>query len=687
MFYFQKMKSILTLCHFEHSEKSIQPVGCFIANKIFPYVEMTERHSKFMIPDTLQRFLLLSCLVLTCLWSPQATAQKSSIPPKADKFFQQARLLYLQADTVQALELLEKAIQKHEPYVEAWALKGKIEKELKQWEASRKSYQKIASINPREKWKVLYQFGRIEMDRKDYVKAIAEFDACLLESNIPASTTKNAQKQKDICNFRIQAVANPVDFNPLPLNAFVNSKESEYLPAITADGTRLFFTRRIGDDAYANEDFYFSDNENGEWKEALSLDKPINGEKSQEGALSISPDGKRLFYAANDPLNPGGFDLYYSYEVEGEWLRPVNIGKPINTRHWESQPSISADGKTLYFASNRPGGLGGLDIWKSELIDNKWQAPINLGQSINTEKDEQCPFIHADGQTLYFSSKGHLGMGDADLFMSTLKNDGNWEQAENLGYPINTERNENSLIVNIEGTKAWYSRYVDEEAFNLFTFDLPKSVQPVFTTYVKGLVSDSEEEGKGLEASIAITDVETGEVINTVNSDAQDGSFLLSLPIGKNYAFSVEKEGYLFYSNNFSLAEATASEPYELNILLSPVKVGKAVVLKNIFYETGSYELLSSSFVELNTLLDLLNENESLAIEIVGHTDNQGSEQSNQQLSEERAKSVYAYLMEKGIAANRLKYTGKGESQPIADNETEAGRATNRRTEFIITAQ
>ncbi len=608
---------------------------------------------------------------------------QGQIPKKADKFFQQARMETLSGNTENALELLNKAIKIHPKYTEALALRAKIYSDAQDWDKAKEAYLDIAVVSPSEAWKVYFQLGRMEMEQQKYTEAIAEFERCQQESNIPKKTADRAAKNIENCRFRINAMKNPVPFEAVSLGDSINSNYDEYLPTFTADGQEIYFTRRIGEGARADEDFYRSVLVEGEWTKAQDVGKPINTEASSEGALTISPDGKRLFFAANKPDRPGGFDIFYSYQVEGEWLMPTTIHRPVNTRHWESQPSISADGKELYFTSKRNGGYGGIDIWVSRLVDNQWQEPENLGEEINTPEDDQCPFIHPDGMTMYFSSKGHLGMGDADIFKATRQADGTWGDVQNIGYPINTSANENSMVVNTAGDKAYYSRFVEGNGFDLFSFDLPKEAQPMFVTYVKGKVYDQETQ-KMLDAQVEIIDLESGKTLQTLNTDKVKGDFLLTLPSGKDYAFNVSKEDYLFYSDHFSLKDKNTSEPYLLDIGLQSVKVGESTILKNIFFETAKYELKSSSFVELDKLVSLLKENPSMNIKVIGHTDNVGDESGNLMLSKNRAKSVYDYLVGKGIDRGRLSFDGKGETQPIAANDTEDGRAENRRTEFVI---
>ncbi|MEL6924644.1 MAG: OmpA family protein [Bacteroidota bacterium] len=491
----------------------------------------------------------------------------------------------------------------------------------------------------------------------------------------------------------------------MSLGTNLNTNQAEYLPSFTADGETLIYTRVVR----GQEDFYYSTMENGEWLAGLPL-TAINTPAS-EGAQSISANGKiMVFTACSRKDGLGECDLYYSEVRNNRWTPPANMGEPINTRGWESQPALSADGSILYFASRRPGGLGSIDIWRSERkADGKWTEPINVGAPINTPMEDKAPFLHHDGQTLYFMSEGHPGMGGHDLYLSRKNTDGSWSEPKNLGYPINTKGHEGALVISLDGRKAYfstnqkytetdegiYSAAVKGNETDIYSFDLYEDVRPLPVTYVKATVKDAETK-KALVASVEFVDLATGQVQANAYTD-KEGEFLVCLPLGKDYALNVAKKQYLFHSENFALSNnSQLDKPYLLDIALQPIKLdvatdqpsevtaAKPVVLKNVFFDTGSNVLQSTSFIELQKLAQLLKENTTLRIQINGHTDDVGSDTDNQKLSENRAKAVYQYLLEQGIPEGQLSYKGFGETQPIADNTTEAGKQANRRTEFII---
>jgi outer membrane protein OmpA-like peptidoglycan-associated protein len=500
-----------------------------------------------------------------------------------------------------------------------------------------------------------------------------------------------AAKSIKSCEFAVNAMKNPVPFNPVSVGSGINTNDDEYWPSITADGQTLMFTRQpnISNNpdfkGVVQEDFYISYFVNNVWQKAFNAGAPLNTIQN-EGAQTLSSDGSYMYFTAcNRPDGLGNCDLYFSAFNNGKWSEPYNLGAPVNTNHWESTPSISADGKTLFFSSSRPGGYGGKDIWLTRLNDkNKWTEPVNLGSVINTEGDEMSPFIHFDGKTLYFASDGRVGMGGFDLFVSRMKDDSTWTEPQNLGYPINTFNDEMGLIIESGGQKAYYSSVRDKSrGKDIFSFNLYEAVRPNPVSYIKGKVYDKMT-GRLLKAEYELINLSTGKIIiKNVTDDT--GNFLVCLPSGYNYGINVSKPGYLFYSENFMLEGIhTASKPYIKKIVLNPAIVGEKMQLSNVFYEIDSWQLKKESITELDNLVSLLSENSNLVMEIGGYTDSTGSEQYNMALSEKRALSVVNYLIKRGISSDRLKYKGYGNTSPLGDNVTSEGRKLNRRTEAKI---
>lgn len=475
------------------------------------------------------------------------------------------------------------------------------------------------------------------------------------------------------------------DFNPINLGDSINSIRSEYYPSFTINDSLLVFTRRMQG---IREDFYQSTLQpNGSY----TLAKPIAGALNEEpakGGINMSPDGDWLFFAGNFATGGfGDFDIYFCQATPQGWSTPYNLGNSINTESWESSPSISPDKQTLYFSSNRPGGYGGKDLYMSKRrLNGSWEPAENMGPQINSAADDLAPFIHADNQTLYFTSGGHPGYGGSDLYVAHAEPDGKWSKPENLGFPINTIDDDGSLIVSANGSTAYFSSFRSDSRgqLDLYRFELPTYARARKTQWVRGKVYDKTS-GKSLPSVVEITDLTTGQLVNKLITD-ETGNYLITLPAGKNYSFTVSRKGYLFFSERFTLEKSSNDSSFSKDIPLEPILVNASFELKNIEFKTGLATLEPASFVELDKLTGLLKENEGLRVEIGGHTDNVGVVSDNQKLSEARAKSVVQYLINKGIDSKRLTAKGYGSSKPIADNTTELGRAKNRRTEMKVLA-
>jgi outer membrane protein OmpA-like peptidoglycan-associated protein/tetratricopeptide (TPR) repeat protein len=632
--------------------------------------------------------LVLAAAILFCHVSFSQAVTLEHARKSAQNHYHAADNAYAFGRYALADSLLKLAIESEKNFIDAHWMKGVINFEgLRNFDEATKELKIVEQLNPNFNDQLYLLMGHAFFDKGDYDEAKKDFNT-FLRTKVPPNFEQEAKAMIKNCDFAKEAVKHPVAFRPINLGNGINSPEDELMPSLTADDRYLYFTRveRIG--RYRTEDIYFSENKNGVWQQAQPLGESINTLEFNEGAQCISPSGKYLFFTSCDrPSSIGSCDIYFSKRVGDEWEKGKNLGPVINTRAKETQPYIAGDGRTLYFVSARPGGYGAGDIYESTLGDDgQWSAPKNLGPNINTEFDEERPFIHPDGQTLYFSSRGHEGMGGADLFMSRRQPDGSWGPAVNLGYPINTYGDEIGLVVTSDGRWAYFASEQPDTrgGMDIYKFELPESLRPQPVSYVKGTVTDRGTGGP-LATKIQFFDLATGAVYSSASSDPKSGEYLATLPTGRNYACQISKEGYLFYSANFSLEKIKEGLPYIMDIQLQKIQVGSAVVLNNIFFETNSYELKDESKTELNTLIDLLTKNPTLRIEIGGHTDNTGIEKENEVLSQNRAKSVNDYLVAKGISADRLSYKGYASTKPIADNKTDEGRAKNRRTEFKVT--
>lgn len=587
---------------------------------------------------------------------------------------------------------LREAISLDKKFLEAYLMLGDLQTKQRRFSEASANYRAAVKIDSLFYKPVFFTLANAEMKSGDYQKALIHFNVYLSQEGMSEKNRHVAEKNLQNCEFALDAIKHPVLFNPESVGDGINTPDDEYWPSITADGETLIFTRQQRLDnassSQSQEDFYISYYYDNKWQKAVNAGYPLNT-RQNEGAQSLSSDGSYMYFTACDRQGGmGSCDIYYSAMYDGKWSEPANLRGPVNTSAWESQPSISADGRTLFFCSSRPGGFGGKDIWLSRINDKKiWSKPMNLGKSINTEGDEMSPFIHFDGKTLYFASDGRPGMGGFDIYRSTMNEDSTWGVPQNLGYPINTYNDEMGLITNSDGQIAYFSSVRDvKNGKDIFSFNLYESARPDPVSYLKGKVYDSET-GALIRAEYELINL-SNEKITLKSTTDGTGSFLVCLPSGYNYGINVSKAGYLFYSENFMLeGQHSMAEPFIKRINLKPIRVGEKMQLTNVFYEVDSWELRKESMLELDNLVRLLNVNKNVIIEIGGYTDSTGTAEYNLRLSEKRAMSVVNYLISKGIPSSRLKYKGYGNAAPIGDNVTSEGRKMNRRTEAKIIDQ
>lgn len=565
----------------------------------------------------------------------------------------------------------------------------------KEYEDAKPHLEKAYEIAPTAFQNIEFYLGEVYFQSEEYAQAAKFYEIFLRSEKGRTQDIRKATLYLRNARFAAEAIQHPVTFNPVNLGEKVNSVYDDYIPYMTADDNYLLFVSRrpesIGgyNASYGgySEDFFYCEYKDGQWSPAKNLGPPINTSLN-EGASAITQDGKVIYYTAcNQPDGFGDCDLYYAFrQDDGSWSQGINLGPNINTRNKETQPALSHDGKTLYFSSGRPDGLGLGDIWYSELVDGKWAEAKNMGESINTPGHEDGPFIHADGVSLYFSSNFHPGFGQSDLFVSYKNESGNWSDAKNLGYPINTVANETNLFVNTRGNRALFT--ADREGglgkTDIYEFILDENIRPKIATFLRGVVKDSITDVP-VYAKIDLIDVAKGDTIREIYSSKTDGRFLMSLPLDREYAAFVQAKGYLFKSQNFYLINLPEDTYFDLIIDMIPLKKDKKVVLQNIFFETGKYELKETSEAELQFLTYFLKTNPGIRIEIQGHTDDVGTAEVNLVLSQNRANAVRDYLIGQGITAARIEANGYGETEPKVPNTSDENRALNRRTEFRIT--
>jgi len=617
----------------------------------------------------------------------------NSLEKKSKILYNEAIICAQSGDRVKAINLLNKVLKNDPQYYMAFFGLADIYHESGNMQLEKKSLLSGLQTGS-DRFPQGYKFlAELLYKEANYSEALKNEDkyGCLKKG--PLTIVENQLFES--CRFAVNALKSPVTFQPQNAGDAINSPEDEYWPSLNAEANTLVFTRLMTKDiegkkrGYPQEDFFVSRRDSSVWQKAMPLGSPVNT-KENEGAQCISADGRLLFFTGcGRPEGLGSCDIYMSVMQKGKWSEPVNLGNPVNTSAWESQPSVSADGRWLYFTSNRVGGKGKMDIWRAEKLGVSQEGfPVygkvtNL-EVVNTSGNELSPFIHADGQTLYFASDFWPGMGGNDLFFIRLDSANNC-LPQNLGFPINTSGNEEGMVVEVTGERAWYNANI--RGFggrDIFTFTVPENVRPHPVSWVKGRVI-SRKTGQLIIPDIVLNDLTGNSLVQHLYPFENEGEFLFCLPSGHNYGLNISKEGYLFHSENFNLLEAfNRYRPMTLNIALDPIETGKVTILKNIFFETDSFSLKPESRVQLSEIVEFLEKNPGVSIEIGGHTDLHGAEKYNLVLSGKRADSVVKYLISTGVQLSRLRSKGYGFSIPVADNSTEEGRAQNRRTEFKI---
>ena len=628
-------------------------------------------------------FIKIICLLIFYCQLQTLFAQNhfSSTNKKAVDAYEKGVQALKDRNIEKAFSEFEEAVERDKLFSEPYFQLGRLYEQNRQFGNAILNYEK--AVNAQEKTSVTeiaaQQVGQLYLKKGEYQKALV-----FLEKGIGAVTTSNQKRYKtriDNCKFALEAVSKPLIINPLELPKLINKFQSQYFPVMTADRETLIYTGNQDLD----ENLYVASIKDKIWTEPISISEKINT-KENEGTATISADGRTLvFTSCGGKKGFGSCDLFISYKQGDNWTSPQNLGQGINSAEWESQPSLSADGRTLYFVSDRKESLGKRDIWVSKLDStNIWKKAINLGNPVNTIEDDLSPFIHANGKTLFFASEGHVGMGGLDLYFTENQQD-KWKNPENLGYPLNTFEDQVALFITADGKKAYYSLERDQEdkyrRAKIVEIEVPESLQAKFkaTSFLKGVVYDAKTKQK-LQADIELISLKNNELVSKISSDSQTGTYTSVLASGGDYAVFVSKKGYFFKSLNFDFSDKIGLDKI-LDIPLEPIKKEAKEILNNIFFDTAKWDLKSESTVELDKLVALLKANPDLPIEISGHTDDVGKDNDNLILSQKRAKSVVDYLAQKGVNVLKIKAEGYGKNRPYLPNSSDENRKLNRRIE------
>jgi outer membrane protein OmpA-like peptidoglycan-associated protein/tetratricopeptide (TPR) repeat protein len=621
---------------------------------------------------------------------------------KAEKIYDEGISLYKKGNYTLAGQSMREVVNQEPGFTDAWFVLGLVnfKKAEPNFKEAEKAFEKTIEICPSYDVKAYYYLGEICYGAEKYDSTVRYLTKFLADVDKIKSDADYA-RATDLLNyskFYLEMIRNPVPFEPKVVEG-ISTVENEYLAILSPDNQLALFTREklIPPDKNTilqapkyKEKFMFSNaNPDGTFPEGDEMPDPFNV-NDNEGGATLTIDNNTLYYTVCKYAKNNTYyncDIYYSENVNGEWTPIRSVSDKINRPDsWESQPSISPDGKTLYFVSDRDGGYGGYDIYKSVKDDQgQWGPAINLGPQINTKGNEKSPFIHPDGKTLYFSSDGLMGMGGYDIFVTHLLDDGTWSKPMNLGYPINSAEDEVGFFVSTDGTHGYFSsnKLKGKGGWDLYSFELYQKARPEKLLLIKGNVR-TEELDEPVKARIELKNLETKK-ISQIPLDTNTGKFVAVAPFNNNYVMTVKKEGFVNETHYISKTDSAVRKPVQVNFDIEPIKVNKSYRINDIFFGFNSFDLSDESKAVLDQTIEFLNENPEISIEIQGHTDNIGNDADNMKLSGNRAKSVYDYLVSTGIKPERLTYRGYGKTIPVADNKTEEGRAKNRRTVFVIT--
>ncbi|MDO6440099.1 OmpA family protein [Cyclobacterium sp. 1_MG-2023] len=636
-----------------------------------------------------RKFLILISFVSLCF---QAKGQEFSIiDKKAIKYFEEGNAFLQRKQLPEAKEKYQAAYERSTDFYEAYLKhaqvllsSGMLEEALR---VTKKGQSRIPiKANDFFKGKLAWIESQIYLAQGKFQLALDTFDANRLF--LDEDFVKSADYLEKLQQFEIiaEGIKNPISISKNRLPGPLNQFKLQYFPVLTADGKRLFFTKRDGMSAKLDEDIYFSDHDGETWSSPESISELINT-RFNEGTCTISADGNLLiFTSCNTPASHGSCDLYITARVDGLWQSPVNMGRNVNTRFWESQPSLSADGSLLFFSSNRPEGEGGIDIWVSERLDDgAWSKAKNLGPNINTKKDEVSPFIFFNNTVLFFASDGHPGFGAKDIYRSSIGRTG-FGKPSNMGFPINDQKDQLALFITAQKDFAYYtenSYYQGKvDSSFLYRFEFPEEIDLGHKLIVTRGKVINEETGEAVEAILSLVDLERDSTMYSFKSDGKDGAFTMIYPDKEKTGLYVEKQGYM--PKIYNVDRDSLRNKVGFQILLEPIASGKHFIFENIFFDFDKSILKKASISSLKKLKKFLLAHPEVNLLIVGHTDNIGDSEYNSELSLRRAESVKEYLLKEGISATRLKIEGRGSTEPIQSNDTEENRALNRRIEVFI---
>jgi outer membrane protein OmpA-like peptidoglycan-associated protein len=585
-------------------------------------------------------------------------------------------------DAQKAIQLFKLAASKDSQYVDPAIALFQVYQDLKNFQSAIDYFNEIKKRDSAASIPFLVKQGVALASLGRYNAAYHLLTPYFQNNSLPNYLKEKANALYAICQFAVSQ-KNAPEISIHNMGDSINSPASEYFPTVSIQDSLFLFMRRMN---LSREDFYASNMGSDGFSAAIPLSDTLNF-AAKKGSMSLSADLQTLYYAADyAEQGYGRYDIYKVQRSPWGWSKPKNLGQRINSDFWDSAPSIAPDGNSIYFASNRPEGYGGIDIYVAYKNEKGyWEEAINLGPTINTKGDDQTPFIHADNQSLYFSSNGRLGFGGSDIYVSRKKIDGSWTTPVNLGYPINTYDNEGSIAVASNGTTAYIAsdRLDSRGELDIYKITLAENTRAYKTWYIKGQIIDAATK-KTIPAELQIVDPASGYPMMEMQIDSM-GQFLLALPYFDSLGLKINSPGHDYLSSILPIDSVKSMAGKTFDFALMPIEKIFTKTFNQVYFETNAAVLQAISNNELDALVRYLKTTLNAQILIEGHTDNTGTTAQNNLLSLQRANAIGDYLVQKGIAANRIQRKGLGSSMPIADNKTAAGRAKNRRTSFTIT--
>jgi len=598
-------------------------------------------------------------------------------------------------------KMLREILEVEPDYYEVLYLLGRKTYAVKQHDEALRCFTRVAELCAQYSPYTYYFIGKVQLERDRPAEALVAFKKFMaFEDGISDKEYEEVKMLMPGLANDASLMGNPVPFDPMPVMD-VCSKSDEYSASLSPDNRYIYFTRKslvqssgndrpFGGQPGMVELFMRSGREKDRWAAGEIMDRPFN-QGSNNGAAAITADNKRMYFVVCEGNIADNCDLWFSEWQGYRWSPLQAMGTVINSRHWDSHPTISYDGNTLIFASDRPGGFGKADLYMSiRTKDGSWSEPENLGPEINTSENEITPFIHTDSQTLYFSSKGHKGLGGYDIFYTRKSDEGKWSKPKNIGYPINTRADELSFFVSLDGKTGFFctSQLITPEGknlgvggYDLFSFNLYEEARPDAILFIEGQLSQTS--GTPVGGILEIREEGTQKITH-IEADSADGKFVAVVSAKNNHIISVNQEGLAFTSARIVTDSNLTGTPMAYALQTEEIKVGVGYRLNDVNFATNSSELGRDALEIIRDFASWLEKNPGVHVSIEGHTDNIGQADANLMLSKQRAESVYKSLIEFGIMSSRLLFKGFGSTRPLASNATETGRFKNRRTEFVI---